>query len=123
MSPDLKKGNRMLKDLEVVEYDPTKECPCVHWCDVNIQHRILTGHNENCPHSPSGLKSALALIAELAHGMEIWAEEEDTGIHSKVWEIYSRAKALECVFLATNSECTEYARMKMGQPERKRKMV
>ena len=77
---------------------PGSPCQCVNWCDVSHTHRFLTGHHQNCEHSPNAMSKALELIAQLARGMEYWAADED-GIHPEAWEAYRRAKALEWVIL------------------------
>ena len=74
------------------------ECECATWCDLDIRIRMLTGHHENCKHGGSVLGAALALIDELAKGMESWAHDED-GIHPAAWESYRKAKALVGVYL------------------------
>lgn len=84
-------------------------CECSQWADVRGESRILTGHHENCPRRPDPLGKALDLIANLAHGMECWAADED-GIHPDAWEAYRRAKALEGVFLEPNNEHTDASR-------------
>ena len=73
-------------------------CECTNWATLNLRHQLLTGHHEWCPHSPSALTAAVELIAEMAHGMERWAADED-GIHPDAWKSYIQAKALEGVFL------------------------
>lgn len=82
-------------------------CECANWCDVNVQHRLLTGHHENCCKSPKATEKALDLIMLLADGMERWAADED-GIHPDAWEAYRRAKALEGVILP-NEKLTQDA--------------
>lgn len=72
------------------------DCECVGWADINTQHRILTGHHENCPRSRPAIEKALDLIMLLADGMERWGADED-GIHPDAWTAYRRAKALEGV--------------------------
>jgi hypothetical protein len=63
-----------------------------------MQHRLLTGHHENCSSSPKAIEKALDLIMLLADGMTRWAADED-GIHPDAWEAYRKAKALEGVIL------------------------
>ncbi len=76
---------------------------CSTWCEIEHTHRLLTGHHENCPHSPKAIDAALGLIAELALGMERWGADED-GIHDEAWEPYRRAKALQGVFVQEGCE-------------------
>lgn len=75
-----------------------KQCPCRYWCHTQLRHQLLTGHHDQCPHSPKPLDKALELIADLARGMELWAADED-GIHAEAWKAYRKAKALEGVLL------------------------
>lgn len=79
------------------------ECECANWCDIDHRIRLLTGHHANCSHGGSPLNAALALIDDLAKGMESWAADED-GVHYDAWEAYRKAKALKCVYLARSVE-------------------
>ena len=78
--------------------DGEMSCECLTWATLDVRHQLLTGHHERCPHRPDALTAALELIAEMAHGMELWAADED-GIHPDAWKSYIQAKALEGVFL------------------------
>lgn len=75
------------------------ECECINWASENLTAQLLTGHHARCPRGGDQLKSALALIAELAEGIEQWAAEED-GVYDGVWKAYQKAKALQGVFLS-----------------------
>jgi hypothetical protein len=71
---------------------------CSTWCEIDLTHRLLTGHHADCPRSPKAIDAALELIAALARSMEMWGAEED-GIYEGAWESYCKAKALQGVFL------------------------
>jgi hypothetical protein len=83
--------------------DTNKQTPCrmcATWTEVSHTHRILTGHHSQCPNcDQSTLGAALALIADLAKGIEAWGALED-GIPDEVWHPYRKAKGLQGVFLS-----------------------
>ena len=74
-------------------------CMCATWAEVNYTHRILTGHHAQCLNcDQSTVDALLALVADLAKGIEAWAALED-GIPNDVWPAYRKAKGLQGVFL------------------------
>jgi len=87
--------------------DKQKECECKNWCDLDHRARLLTGHHENCEYGTmrDQRDAALVLIAEMAHGIESWAADED-GIHDDCWKPYCKAKAFECIFLNPDEQKT-----------------
>ena len=87
--------------------DKQKECECKNWCDIDRRARLLTGHHEHCEHGAMSNQrdAALVLIADMAHGLELWAADED-GIHDECWKPYCKAKALEGMFLNPNEPNT-----------------
>ena len=74
-------------------------CECVNWADESLANRLLTGHHSRCQHGQDPLGAALALIADLAAGIEAWGAMED-GIPIEVWEPYRKAKGLQGAFLS-----------------------
>jgi hypothetical protein len=70
-----------------------KECECATWCDVNVQHRLLTGHSQYCVHSPKALDCALKLIKELVEGIREWGCEDD-GVPYDLAKAYRRGAIL-----------------------------
>ena len=75
-------------------------CDCWSWEDLDVKHRLLTGHHPNCPNGPQVLDCAYDLIRELARSLEAMAVSAN---HPEPWEAYRKAKALEGVFLEPTS--------------------
>jgi len=88
-----------MSETQITGADKQEPCECLNWCDVDVTHRILTGHHCRCPHGESPYTAALALIADLAKGIEAWGALED-GIPDEVWKPYRLAKGLQGVFLS-----------------------
>jgi hypothetical protein len=72
-------------------------------CDCNLyavteprdwHELVLTGHHPHCKEGGDPLEAAVALISDLATGIEAWAADED-GVHDAVFEAYQKAKRME----------------------------
>ena len=69
------------------------ECECAYYCTLDVGMMNLTGHQENCKHRGSDVKTLRVLVEQLVRGMEVWAADED-GVHDDAWEAYKKGKAL-----------------------------
>jgi hypothetical protein len=73
------------------------QCLCSQYAVTSPSDRyviVLTGHHPHCKEGRAPLLAAVALIAELAQGIEAWAADED-GVHDAVFEAYQKAKRME----------------------------
>jgi len=75
-----------------------KCCECQNWCDIDLKHRIATGHAKTCPNAPDYAASMEKLINELLTGIDEWAQDCD-GVHEALWFAYRKAKLLNGVFV------------------------